>query len=244
MIGVLVGLIWIICCGIIYCRGGTFVCGWCASRYLSRPLRECRERLNESRHDRIVGHGISLHRTSFTNSSFFRRFVFAFETPETHNLRYTRDVVVVIEKRLKVRRAIARKIGGLLCLWDLCKEGRGGWRRPFYKTGEKKSRFGMLLAICVRGIIDDPKRKVPSTALMTRTVTTKTEINFSFRETKSPGVSQPCNLNLLPSLLSKTERSSYKSWTCFQCLRFLAGKGLRGVRQTLIFGAWISPSGS
>lgn len=30
---------------------------------------------------------------------------------------------------------------------------------PFYKTGEKKSRFGMLLAICVLGIIDDPKRK-------------------------------------------------------------------------------------
>ena len=78
-------------------------------------MRECRERLDESGHDRIVGHGISLHGTSFANSSFFRRFVFAFESPETHDLWYTRDVGVV-EKRLKVRGAVVRKIGGLLCL--------------------------------------------------------------------------------------------------------------------------------
>jgi hypothetical protein len=101
VVGILVGLIGIICCWVVGCWRDVFVGRRCAPWYYSTPLRECRQRLNEGRHDGIVSYCIALHGTRFPNSSFFESFVLAFKSPESHDVFDTRDDGCEASKRLK-----------------------------------------------------------------------------------------------------------------------------------------------
>lgn len=103
----------------------------------------------------------------------------------------------------------------------------------------------MLLAICVCGIIDDPKRKKPLNPSDDADSDPKAGIAFNFRgdnqRWRVPTLKyEPLLESCLPEL--RNRRPSLRR--CFQVPENLAGKGLRGVPQTLILALGSFPSGS